>query len=372
MKILMVVWNYYPNTAYTNHTKASQRGFIENGAECDVLSIKPLVAPDDSCKSKVLSPNASLIKTALGMAIDTFRLVFLSRKYDIIYCACSTLWVVKLTQRLSRMNGTKIVHERTEHPNVFIPDTPKGKKHLKAYCEKVGQFDKVFTISTTIKMFFEEKGVEENRLQVYPMIVDPNRFANVEKKDIGYRYIAYCGNLQNSKDGVADLIQAYAKAKAANSRFKLVLIGKKPTGKDMKLYEQLISENALQNQIVFYGQAPRDDMPQLLKNADILALSRPDNLQARGGFPTKLGEYLATGNPVLVTSVGDIPLYIHDGENGYVSPPDDIDMFAQKLDYIAQNFEEALIVGRKGTELVYNEFNYSVQTKMVLDTLKSL
>lgn len=368
----MVVWNYYPNTAYTNHTKASQRGFVENGAECDVLSIKPLVSPDNTCKSKVLSSNASFLLIAWGVLVDTIRLVFLSGKYDIIYCACSTLWVVKLTQRLARIKGIKIVHERTEHPQVFIPNTPKGNRHLKTYCEKVGQFDKVFTISNTIKNFFEEMGVEENRLQIYPMIVDPNRFANIEKKIVGYRYIAYCGNLQNSKDGVADLIQAYAKAKDANNRFKLVLIGKKPTGKDMELYNQIISENALQDKIIFYGQVPRDDMPQLLKNADILALSRPDNLQARGGFPTKLGEYLATGNPVLVTSVGDIPLYIHDGENGYVSSPDDIDMFAMKLDHITKNFEEALVVGRKGTELVYNEFNYCVQTKRVLETLKNL
>lgn len=372
MKILMVVWNYYPNTAYTNHTKASQRGFIENGSECDILSIKPLVAPDNTCKSIVLSSNASFLSTALGVAVDTLKLVLLSGRYDVIYCACSTLWVVKLTQRLARMKGVKIVHERTEHPQVFIPDTPNGNEHLKAYCEKVAQFDKVFTISTTIKRFFEEKGVDENKLQVYPMIVDPNRFTNIAKEHVGYRYIAYCGNLQNSKDGVADLIQAYIKAKEANSRFKLVLIGKKPVGKDMELYEQLISKNAPHGNVIFYGQVPRDEMPQLLKNADVLALSRPDNLQARGGFPTKLGEYLATGNPVLVTSVGDIPLYIHDGENGYVSLPDDIDMFAKKLDYIAMNFEDALMVGKKGTELVYNQFNYRVQTKKVLDSLKNL
>lgn len=29
MKILVVVWNFYPNTAYTNHTKSTVRGFRE-------------------------------------------------------------------------------------------------------------------------------------------------------------------------------------------------------------------------------------------------------------------------------------------------------------------------------------------------------
>ena len=43
MKILVIVWNFYPNTAYTNHTKAIVHGFRESGVECDVLSIKPLI-----------------------------------------------------------------------------------------------------------------------------------------------------------------------------------------------------------------------------------------------------------------------------------------------------------------------------------------
>ena len=42
MKILVVVWNFYPNTAYTNHTKATVRGFRELGAERDVYSINSL------------------------------------------------------------------------------------------------------------------------------------------------------------------------------------------------------------------------------------------------------------------------------------------------------------------------------------------
>ena len=47
MKILVVVWNFYPNTAYTNHTKSTVRGFRELGAECDVYTIKPLTVADD-------------------------------------------------------------------------------------------------------------------------------------------------------------------------------------------------------------------------------------------------------------------------------------------------------------------------------------
>lgn len=54
MRSLMVVWNFYPNTAYTNHTQASVRGFRESGAECDVFSIKPLIQKGEMALNKVI------------------------------------------------------------------------------------------------------------------------------------------------------------------------------------------------------------------------------------------------------------------------------------------------------------------------------
>ena len=113
-------------------------------------------------------------------------------------------------------------------------------------------------------------------------------------------------------------------------------------------------------------------MPQILKNAKILVLCRPDNRQALGGVPTKLGEYLSTGNPVLVTAVGDIRLYLKDGVNAYVSRPQDINTFSQKIDEIASNYECALKVGNEGKRLVYDDFNYLIQTKKILNIIQNI
>ena len=50
----------------------------------------------------------------------------------------------------------------------------------------------------------------------------------------------------------------------------------------------------------FTGRTSPEVMPQILTDASILALARPNNVQSQNGFPTKLGEYLATGNPVAI------------------------------------------------------------------------
>jgi glycosyltransferase involved in cell wall biosynthesis len=86
-------------------------------------------------------------------------------------------------------------------------------------------------------------------------------------------------------------------------------------------------------------------------------LDRPQSRQAKYGFPTKLGEYLLTGNPVVVTSVGDIPLFLKDGESAYLVEPDNIEEFAAKLDYVLSHYEESKRVGQNGREVALKHFS---------------
>jgi glycosyltransferase involved in cell wall biosynthesis len=371
MKILVVVWNFYPNTAYTNHTKATVKGFKESGANCDVISIKPLAKTDNMAINKFFTGTKSIALTALGMLFDIIQLAKVSGNYDVIYCSCGDNRIIRLTQWLARLYKKIIVHERTEYPDVFYPHNKKGDKKLELNCKLVNRFDKIFVISTFIKKFYVSRGVDENKLQVYPMIVDPSRFCGL-KRTQGKKYIAYCGNLQDSKDGVSDLIKAYGQSKIAKEMYELWLIGNMPKDNEWEKYNSLISQYGIEKKVCFTGQVSREDMPQKLTDADLLVLCRPANHQAEGGFPTKLGEYLATGNPVLVTRVGDIGLYIKDGVNGFLSEPDDINLFSKKLDDIASHYDKARNVGEKGKELVFSSFNYKVQSAKVLETLKSL
>ena len=371
MKILIIVWNFYPNTAYTNRTKATVKGFVECGCHCDVLSIKPLTVAEEVCLNKECVPEESKVRTLLGM-LRNYQLLKRSIKhYDVIYCTTGNVRVDGESMKLARKYGKAIVHERTEFPDIFYGKSGGALKKLNDYLHQVQRYDHLFVISNPIKEYFVENGMPEEKISIYPMIVDPNRFTNIQKHDVGYRYIAYCGNLSNSKDGVADLIEAYGQSEAKVS-YKLMLIGAKPSGREMEIYNSSIIKYGLEDRIIFRGSVERDEMPQILTDADLLVLSRPNNRQALGGFPTKLGEYLSTGNPVLVTRVGDIDKYIVDGENGYLSAPNDVEEFSKKIDGVFADYETAKRVGMRGKELVYNEFNYNVQTKHVVEQLEKL
>jgi glycosyltransferase involved in cell wall biosynthesis len=113
-------------------------------------------------------------------------------------------------------------------------------------------------------------------------------------------------------------------------------------------------------------------MPKYLCNAAVLALARPTSLQAQYGFPTKLGEYLATGRPVVVTDVGEIGKFLRDGENAYIVQPNNAEAFAAKLDYVLANYETAKRVGSKGKETAIVNFDCHTHGKRIVDFIRTL
>jgi len=65
-------------------------------------------------------------------------------------------------------------------------------------------------------------------------------------------------------------------------------------------------------------------------------------------------------------SVGDVPLFLKDGENAYLAKPDDVEAFANKLNECLSDPIKASFIGKKGEELVYREFNYLEVTKNIV------
>ena len=163
------------------------------------------------------------------------------------------------------------------------------------------------------------------------MTVDADRFIGVNKKTDKEKYVAYCGTASNNKDGVDKLIKAFAIVCKKHDKIKLLIIGKTPSEKEKTGNNALIKSLGIADKVIFTGFVNANLIPQLLMGAEVLLLDRPDNIQARNGFPTKLGEYLLTGKPVVVTKVGDIPLFLKDGESALLADPQNEQDFADKI-----------------------------------------
>lgn len=264
--------------------------------------------------------------------------------------------------------GYKIYHERTEHP--LVSRSWASDLQLQKYLRDCTKVDGLFVISSVLKQTFINLGVPADRTYIVNMTVDPFRFQGLEKQNCE-PYIAYCGTVSNAKDGVDCLIKSFSIVAQQNKQIKLYVIGSIPNPNERNSNLELIKELRLENQIVFTGVVPAEGMPQILKNAKVLVLARPNNLQAKNGFPTKLGEYLLTGNPVVITKTGDIPLFLKDGFSALLCEPDNCKEIANKIIWAINNYEEAMIIGKQGREVALAHFNCKTEAEKILKVIRN-
>lgn len=205
-----------------------------------------------------------------------------------------------------------------------------------------------------------------------PMTVDLQRFN--KKPDVlpelEKPYIAFVGVMDDAKDGINILINAFSQISEEYHELKLYLVG--GWNYDTPSHLSRIKELDLENRIKWLGEYPRDMIPSILCNAKILTLPRPDSKQAQGGFPTKLGEYLATGVPICATSVGEIPDYLIDNESVFFAEPGSVDSFANSLRNALKDSVKANKVGKQGKKIAEKHFNKKIQSRILYKFLKQL
>ena len=271
-----------------------------------------------------------------------------------------------------KVKGVDCFCERTEHPDVVpVPASRLVVVKKEEVLPSLKAMKGIFVISSPLRDYFIEQGVEADKVHIINMTVDASRFKDIKKQQVKDRYIAYCGTASNNKDGVDELIKAFAIVAEKIKDIKLYIIGRTPSQKDEAGNIALIERLGLRERIVFQGLIPAEKMPQLLKNAEVLALDRPDSLQAKHGFPTKLGEYLLTQNPVVVTKVGDIPKFLTDGKTALLSEERNAAEFATQLIWALEHPVEAAEIGQKGAQVALKEFNSEIETRKMIDVIFS-
>jgi len=283
---------------------------------------------------------------------------------DVVY-VYDTISVVEYI----RKSGIKYYGEKTEHPAVTSPVSRLVKQNMRQHFNSINKLDGLFVISNALKEFYVSSGVEREKVHVINMTVDTTRFDNIKRQPQSEKYIAYCGTVSKGKDGVDKLLKAFAIVARKVQEIKLYIIGAIPSCEERQEFSEFVKRCDLTERVVFTGIVSAKEITQMIKNAELLALARPANVQAKYGFPTKLGEYLLSGIPVVLTKVGDIPLFLEDEVSALISSPDSDDEFAEKIVWALNNKEKADIIGKKGADVAMTHFNAKIETKKLLEVM---
>ncbi|MGC9471143.1 MAG: glycosyltransferase [Bacteroidales bacterium] len=188
------------------------------------------------------------------------------------------------------------------------------------------------------------------------MTVDFQRFdCNTGKTE---NYIGYVGSLSCKKDGLDILIRAFHLIHNEFPEYGLRIVGTTENEKEKEFLCNLCSDLQITERVTFMGEKNRNEIPDFICRASLLILARPESKQSEGGFPTKLGEYLASGNPVVVSDVGEISEYLCDGQDAYFVKPGNAEDLADKIRQALSNYSEAKRIGMEGKRTARHHFDY--------------
>ena len=381
--------------AQTNRILSYANGFIVNKAKVRVLCLKPtenyknVINYDASgifknipyiYSSKTTIKSKSFIGRRLQNIfgiLSAFSIIYndhKKNKIDAIIFASTSLWTEFYFFILTRLLKIIYLREESEFPYIYFRNSFMGKFRLKIY-ERFNYkfYDGLLVISQILINYLKPKIRKRGAILHVPMTVDFERFQNLTSNSkINKTNITYIGTLNFIKDGVDILIKAFAKIITDYKDIKLCLIGDPESEDIKKTIQNIINDFNLNDKVILKGRVNSDLIPQLLFDSKILVIARPSSLQAEGGFPCKLGEYLATSNPVIVTDVGEISEYLVDGVSAFIAEPDSVNSFAEKLIYVLEHPELAKKVGLQGKNVAYEKFNSNKQATNIINFISSL
>lgn len=311
------------------------------------------------------------------------------KKYFIDLNTKNILWVIhditnfKLANSFEKTPLQSFFMEINEFPDIhlhnnssrFFWQTSAANK-TNAYFERhiLPKLDGLALMTQTLCNYFDDKISVHTEVMHLPMTVDLERF-DLHKsypmlEHLKAPYIAFLGSMNDAKDGVNILIESFSEIAAKYPDVHLCLFGF--WAYDTEKHLSLIKKAKLEKRILYSKAIEATDVIKVVMNAKYLVLPRPDSYQAKGGFPTKLGEYLATSKPVIATRVGEIPLYLKDKESVFFCDPGSVTSLTKTLDFALSNIELATKIGVKGREVAEEHFSTFVQCDRLSKFLASL
>ena len=262
-----------------------------------------------------------------------------------------------LTQATKRMGYTDSDHYNlSEH---FEIETAK-------------QSDYVFTITQALKQILVENGVEESKIHVLPNAVNASKFTIMEKdneleKELNFQdsvVIGYIGSFVDY-EGLDLLLEACAILKDSHRDvFKLLLVG---DGEVMQQLRRTVEFLDLQEQVIFTGRVPHDEVQRYYSLIDIAPLPRKGLRVCELVSPLKPFEAMASGKVLITSSVQALAEIVDDGTTGLVFEKDNAKDLAAKLELVLLDADLRKKIGENANKWVLENHSWDVISERVTD-----
>jgi len=227
-------------------------------------------------------------------------------------------------------------------------------------------FRSLITISPVLKDYYVSMGAIDEKISILATGVNIDHFiAPSHLPPTPYNgsgpHIVYTGHLYDYK-GIPTILEAAKQL----PHLQFHLIG----GLDDDIARQRGEAQALTlTNVHFHGMKSQNDLPQYLWHGDVLLLPPSANHpSAEWTSPVKLGEYLASGKPIVATEISALQYWLDD-EVHFVAP-DDGQALADGIRHVLDN-QEHFQKQRNRRVNKAKEFAYRKRAQSIVESLST-
>lgn len=221
----------------------------------------------------------------------------------------------------------------------------------------------------TVHQAFMKKNYPEvaYKTSFIPTGVDLERFSPTPLPET--EMVTFVGRIEHSSSwkGIEQLLQAMVLVIADRPEAKLTLVG---GGDALEHYKERAKTLGIEKSVTIAGPKFKDDLVKAYAATTLICLPSTSDSEA---FSVTLVEAMASGRPIIGTTIGGTPQVIEEGKNGLLVAPKDPKALAHAILRILSDKTFAQAMGDYGARKS-KEFSWEIQTekykKLFSDVLK--
>ncbi len=309
----------------------------------------------------------SLIRNYISFARNCKKCVRqMDKDYDVVLgYQLSPITSMEAALEYKRLYGAPVVFYTLDIWPVSAEGMLKSKRNplmipVKRLSRRIYQgADRILVTSRPFMDYLHRvNGIDYNRMGYLPQHAGDGMLnMDLRAEDNGIADFMFAGNL--GKGQRLDVIVKAARILGKRKDYMIHFVG---DGRMRIELENMVKEYGLQDNVVFYGNQKREDMPRFYKMADALLITLRGNNEVGDTMPGKLQMYMTTGKPIFGAINGAAYEVINDAKCGSCVKAGDYEGLAKLMKFYIERPADYLNCGQNARE--YFKIHFTLDNYM--------
>jgi glycosyltransferase involved in cell wall biosynthesis len=282
---------------------------------------------------------------------------------------------IMLGSVIKRRGTSKVVWDVHENYEVVLASRQWIPKPLRRVVWRLWDFQERRLLKHVDLILAATPPVAERYLPLHDNVVVVPNLTEIEiydgPHDWSKPHALFAGSIFENR-GLLQVIEALGQLRREGLRLPMTIAGSVESPEFQQRLQGAIDAEGIADDVKLVGMLPRTEVVELAKRATIGVVAHLPESQGDIAWPVKMFEFMASGLPLVYTTLGAMVHLAGDSEIGVAVAPRDIPALAAAFRKLATNPELAQRCGMTGRELTESKYHWKTVEPLLLEKYAEL